>query len=154
MTIDLKHLRSVAEAAMPLNLTQQGDCFTSKEMEYLVAVSNPSTTLSLIDRLEKAEFLLTDLAKRTMPGEVDSGDALLQYVGELKAERDDWKWEYDNLCKFATDYEQQRDALRSDRTDAMDAIREVQQILSKMSGIPSAQEAIQKLNAVFGEVGT
>lgn len=36
---------------------------------------------------------------------------------------------------------------------AVQKLREAQQVLSKMSGIPSAQEAIQKLNAVFGEVG-
>lgn len=31
----------------------------------------------------------------------------------LRAERDNWKDEYGNLCKFANDYESQRDALRA-----------------------------------------
>lgn len=31
---------------------------------------------------------------------------------EQLAKADEWKWEYENLCKFATDYEQQRDRLQ------------------------------------------
>lgn len=148
MTIDLKHLRAVAEAAMPLNLTQQGDCFTSKEMEYLVAVSNPSTTLSLIDRLEKAEFLLTDLAEARArmiqnQGELAQFARLIGACTPIDPETTDCgrcRVIHNLLCDLSP-------------TDALDAIREAQEVLSKMSGIPSAQEALQKLNAVFGEVG-
>lgn len=35
-------------------------------------------------------------------------------VEALGAERDHWKWEYDNLCKFATQFEEQRDAARAE----------------------------------------
>jgi hypothetical protein len=38
-------------------------------------------------------------------------------------ERDEWKWEYENLCKFATDFEQQRDALRAQLAQARDALK-------------------------------
>lgn len=39
------------------------------------------------------------------------GRELPTYDSVLR-ERDHWKWEYENLCKFTTDYENQRDALK------------------------------------------
>lgn len=33
-------------------------------------------------------------------------------IAELEAERDSWKWEYENVCKFATQYETERDELK------------------------------------------
>lgn len=41
------------------------------------------------------------------------GPAGLKAVSEFIEERDRWKDEYQNVCKFATDYENQRDELRS-----------------------------------------
>lgn len=45
----------------------------------------------------------------------------------LERERDKWKSEYENVCKFATDYERQRDELRAEterlKSDLADADR-------------------------------
>ncbi len=86
----------------------------------------------LVDMLETARFRCVMLAGRTTysPEQFDN----TRYVCAATAE---------DIKK----------TLSSSPTDALDAIREAQEVLSKMSGIPSAQEALQKLNAVFGEVG-
>jgi hypothetical protein len=33
-------------------------------------------------------------------------------VAALTAERDNWKWEYENLCKFASDYQNEAERLK------------------------------------------
>lgn len=45
---------------------------------------------------------------QVLPGEsiVERAASLLAGLAQVTAERDDWKWEYDNVCKFANSYEE------------------------------------------------
>ena len=47
-------------------------------------------------------------------------------VEELERERDQWKEEYFNVCKFATDYEEQRD-------QALTLLRKAREALEKIA---------------------
>lgn len=44
---------------------------------------------------------------------IDFCDAV-EAQDKLMTERDNYKWEYENVCKFANDYESQRDQFRAD----------------------------------------
>lgn len=61
-----------------------------------------------------------DEAKQKIAELEHSNDMQRERIIEMKAERaeiekarDHWKWEYENLCKFATAFEEQRDRYRS-----------------------------------------
>lgn len=65
----------------------------------------------------------------------------------LQAELEKYKDEYANVCKFATDYEQQRDTLRS-------LLREAREMISsheQLCGCQEQEECIKRIDAALGE---
>ena len=50
---------------------------------------------------------------------------------KMKQERDKWKDEYENLCRFATDYENQCVALKAENERLLIRIRELESELQK-----------------------
>lgn len=58
------------------------------------------------------------------------GQTLASESDSLRAERDKWKDEYENLCKFTTDYERQRDGLRIKLIIASEAISRAHNLFS------------------------
>lgn len=49
----------------------------------------------------------------------------------LQKERDNYKWEYENVCKFAIGYEQERDKLKTDVQDLARRLKRACEILRK-----------------------
>jgi chromosome segregation ATPase len=47
-------------------------------------------------------------------GEAAAMSASQATIKKLEVERDNWKWEYENLCTFATQFEEQRDEARAE----------------------------------------
>ena len=56
----------------------------------------------------------------------DGALSMAEKLAELTAERDNWRDEYENLCKFANQFEAERDQLREKLGIATDALREIQ----------------------------
>lgn len=76
----------------------------------------------------------------------------LKHLATAREDAAKWKSEYENLCKFATDYEGQRDTLRSQLEVAMEALRAIQHA----NGTPDdedfiTEEARSALAAIEGE---
>lgn len=82
--------------------------------------------------------------------------ALLDAEEEIKK----WKDEYENVCKFATDYEQQRDDFRKENQGLRAQVEEMRDVLSEVSdvtwefkdhNIGYAQIALTRLHATVKE---
>jgi chromosome segregation ATPase len=56
-------------------------------------------------------------------------DALKAENSALAAERDNWKWEYDNLCKFTNQFEAERDAFKAENAKLKADIEEIKEKL-------------------------
>lgn len=52
---------------------------------------------------------------------------VLVHHGKLETERDQWKSEYQNLCKFANDYEEQRDAWKKQAEALAEALNQIKE---------------------------
>lgn len=73
--MNLQELKTKAMAAVPLKLTQEVECFTNPEMEYMIAVSNPATILDLIQTVEEMRealdwVLKADVTEGDLKGDV------------------------------------------------------------------------------------
>lgn len=73
---------------------------------------------------------------------------------DVVKDRDKWKDEYENVCKFATDYEQQRDQLREQLRVATDTLESLIR-LGYMSGHGDnlAREALRTIGAQPKDTG-
>jgi septal ring factor EnvC (AmiA/AmiB activator) len=88
--------------------------------------------------------------------------ALRAQLESVTRERDKWKWEYENLCKFATDFEQQRDTLRAQLAQATEALERTMSTLTyywegpygpspSIEDMKFARAALERMGARKGE---
>lgn len=61
---------------------------------------------------ESLERLNNTIVEQLQRAQLASDKIKDDRIAELEAERDSWKWEYENVCKFATQYETERDELK------------------------------------------
>ncbi len=104
----------VIEHSALIEAKKQTEWF-SEELRYYknefesCAHSRTSFTTDLQEQYRKIEGLEFDNRKAA-----SNADVLLNKINELEKERDNLKWEYDNVCKFANDNEERIEGLEAE----------------------------------------